>query len=142
MSQAIDELNDGFSVLLETMGDDALIVTPQGNGEQKRSIRVIYEAPMLETESGEGYEMTRPMATLRSVDVPKNQRGALLIIGGVYYSIKKIEPDSLGTTRVALAETVQPTSTRGKFRMTPQDGTTQVNVGAATVDGTNTLTVA
>jgi hypothetical protein len=140
MSQAIDELNDGFSVLLETGGDNALIVTPQGNSEVKRAVKVLFEAPV-GVWGGEGYVMTAPVATIRSSDVPKNQRGSLLIIGSTYYNINKCEPDSLGTSRLTLAETVQPTPTRGKFRMTAQDGTTQTNVGAVSVDGTKTLSV-
>lgn len=100
MTPALQGLADGFLELLEIAGDSATITTSAGS----RSLLAIFEEPTSATVEGEPVELTGPVATVRTSDVPTNASGSLFVVQNRTFRIDRVEPDSLGSTKLGLSE--------------------------------------
>lgn len=80
----------------------ARIITSGGS----RDVAVIFEEPTTVPIEGEQIVLTNPVASLRSCDLPTtaNANRSVLWLGARQFEVLKIEPDSLGWTKLTLRE--------------------------------------
>ena len=100
MSPAISDLLEGFVALLEVSGDDATVATSAGS----RALRVLFEEPTEASVDGEPVELSGPMCYILTSDLPINSSGSYIKINNRNFRVSSVEPDSLGVTKVNLAE--------------------------------------
>ena len=99
------DLDQGALELLGQGSTDELtarIITAGGS----QDVTVVFEEPTSIPLVGEAMVMTQPTASLRSCDLPTNANAnkSVLWLGRRSFELLKIEPDSLGWTKLTLRE--------------------------------------
>lgn len=86
-------------------GDFAVVATYTPAGGSPVSIKVVFDAPFAITEvEGMQYQNIDPVAHCRTADVANATDEATLIINGVTYRVKEVQPDGGGVTNLALTK--------------------------------------
>lgn len=86
-------------------GDFAVVATYTPAGGSPVSIKVVFDSPFAITElEGIQYQNTDPVAHCRTVDVANATEEATLVIEGVTYKVKEVQPDGGGVTNLVLSK--------------------------------------
>jgi hypothetical protein len=96
---AIELIDEFFD---EDLTVDALYVHPTSGNKH---IQVIIDAPYGATQAaGAEYQNTSPIAVCRTSDIPDALDTCTLIVDGVTYTVREVQPDGTGITRLILSK--------------------------------------